>query len=201
VQHHHLKSTVHVSDVPRDGSVPPVWLHLQVHTDRQASDGCGSTSGYPWHQATHGRRLRPAAWSPCGLPAAVRHPCSRPWRPSVVAAAAWMVQLWDPQNKRKEYIGRYASYEDAARAYGCAGQMHPSATGELISEPPASRTVDSGPSLLPPGLLATPLQMQWQQSTPLIGVPQRLPPVKTQLPCYRAGAILGGAYTCVCYPL
>ncbi|KAG1671909.1 hypothetical protein FOA52_003476 [Chlamydomonas sp. UWO 241] len=57
----------------------------------------------------------------------------------------WEARLWDTQAKRKQYIGRYASEEDAARAYDYAAlEMHGpdynkrNFPGELISEPPAS---------------------------------------------------------------
>jgi hypothetical protein len=36
------------------------------------------------------------------------------------AKSAWRVGLWDPQTKRRQHIGRYASEEDAARAYDFA---------------------------------------------------------------------------------
>jgi hypothetical protein len=54
------------------------------------------------------------------------------------------VRLKDPQTKRQRFIGRYASEEDAARAYDCAAvQAHgPDAKrnfpGEAISELPVS---------------------------------------------------------------
>ncbi|KAG1671903.1 hypothetical protein FOA52_003470 [Chlamydomonas sp. UWO 241] len=59
--------------------------------------------------------------------------------------AAWEVQLWDAEAKRKQYIGTYASEEDAARAYDYkAMEMYgPDCTkrnfpGELIGERPVS---------------------------------------------------------------
>jgi hypothetical protein len=37
------------------------------------------------------------------------------------ARSAWHVRnMYDPQTKRRQYIGSYASEEDAARAYDCA---------------------------------------------------------------------------------
>ncbi|KAG1661851.1 hypothetical protein FOA52_011618 [Chlamydomonas sp. UWO 241] len=65
------------------------------------------------------------------------------WHTGVLA---WQVQLWDPQAKRRQHIGTYASEEDAARAYDYATvKMHgPGYTkrnfpDEVISEPPAAR--------------------------------------------------------------
>jgi hypothetical protein len=58
--------------------------------------------------------------------------------------AKWRVELYDPLAKRSRYIGRYASDEDAARAYDCAAvQAHGPDTkrnfpGEDISEPPVA---------------------------------------------------------------
>ncbi|KAG1659091.1 hypothetical protein FOA52_013737 [Chlamydomonas sp. UWO 241] len=56
-----------------------------------------------------------------------------------------MAQLWDPKAKCKQYIGCYASDEDAARAYDYAAvEMHGpecterNLTGEVVSEPPVS---------------------------------------------------------------
>jgi hypothetical protein len=55
------------------------------------------------------------------------------------------VRLTDPQTKREKHIGRYASEEDAARAYDCAAvQAHGPGTkrnfpGEVISELPVSK--------------------------------------------------------------
>jgi hypothetical protein len=62
----------------------------------------------------------------------------------VTARSSFQVGLWDPQTKREQHIGRYASEEDAARAYDCAAvQAHgPSAKrnfpGEDISELPVT---------------------------------------------------------------
>ncbi|KAG1671893.1 hypothetical protein FOA52_003460 [Chlamydomonas sp. UWO 241] len=57
----------------------------------------------------------------------------------------WEARLWDPEAKRKQYIGTYTSEENAARAYDYeAVKMHgPECTernfpGDLISEPPVS---------------------------------------------------------------
>jgi hypothetical protein len=55
------------------------------------------------------------------------------------------VSLYDSQTKGKQYIGAYASEEDAARAYDCAAvkllglDTKRNFPGELISEPPESR--------------------------------------------------------------
>jgi hypothetical protein len=58
--------------------------------------------------------------------------------------SAWLVKLQDPQTKRRRNVGRYASEEDAARAYDCAavqargpgvGRNFP---GEANSELPVS---------------------------------------------------------------
>jgi hypothetical protein len=55
------------------------------------------------------------------------------------------VQLKDPQTKRQQHVGYFASEEDAARAYDCAAmQAHgPGAKrnfpGEAIGEPPVSK--------------------------------------------------------------
>ncbi|KAG1666834.1 hypothetical protein FOA52_009458 [Chlamydomonas sp. UWO 241] len=64
-------------------------------------------------------------------------------------ASAWCAELWDPQTERQQHVGRYASREDAARAYDWAAvKMHgPGYTernfpGELISEPPPVLPVD-----------------------------------------------------------
>jgi hypothetical protein len=60
-------------------------------------------------------------------------------------ASAWTAQLYNPQTKRQNRIGSYASEEDAARAYDCAamklhgpGYAKRNFPGELISEPPGS---------------------------------------------------------------
>ncbi|KAG1678271.1 hypothetical protein FOA52_013892 [Chlamydomonas sp. UWO 241] len=59
--------------------------------------------------------------------------------------SAWMASLWDPQSKRQQHIGTYASEEDAARAYDCAavklhgpGHTKRNFPGELLSGPPVS---------------------------------------------------------------
>jgi hypothetical protein len=59
--------------------------------------------------------------------------------------AVWMARLWDPEAKRQNYVGTYASEVDAARAYDWAAvKMHGpeyierNFPGELISEPPVS---------------------------------------------------------------
>jgi hypothetical protein len=59
--------------------------------------------------------------------------------------AVWRAYLWNPEAKCEQYVGRYASEEDAARAYDYAAvKMHgPEYTkrnfpDELISEPPVS---------------------------------------------------------------
>jgi hypothetical protein len=58
--------------------------------------------------------------------------------------SSWVVNLWDPQTKHQQQIGRYASEEDAARAYDCAAvQAHgPGAKrnfpGEAVSDPPVT---------------------------------------------------------------
>ncbi|KAG1681524.1 hypothetical protein FOA52_014030 [Chlamydomonas sp. UWO 241] len=53
-------------------------------------------------------------------------------------SSSWRVQLWDPQSKRLQHIGSFASEEDAARAHDFAAvQAHRS--GEVISEPPATK--------------------------------------------------------------
>jgi hypothetical protein len=59
-------------------------------------------------------------------------------------SSSWQVNLWNPQTKRCRQIGRFASEEDAARAYDCAAvQAHgPGAKrnfpDEAISELPAT---------------------------------------------------------------
>ncbi|KAG1655283.1 hypothetical protein FOA52_007979 [Chlamydomonas sp. UWO 241] len=59
-------------------------------------------------------------------------------------SSSWMVGLWDPQTKREQYIGTYASEVDAARAYDCAAvklrglDTKRNFPGEVISEPPVS---------------------------------------------------------------
>jgi hypothetical protein len=57
-------------------------------------------------------------------------------------SSSWRVQLTDPQTKRKQSIGSYASEEDAARAYDCAAVHVPGAKrnfpAEAISEPPVA---------------------------------------------------------------
>jgi hypothetical protein len=59
--------------------------------------------------------------------------------------SVWEVSLYDSQNKGKQYIGSYASEEDAARAYDCAAvkllglDTKRNFPDEIISEPPASR--------------------------------------------------------------
>ncbi|KAG1681640.1 hypothetical protein FOA52_014149 [Chlamydomonas sp. UWO 241] len=59
--------------------------------------------------------------------------------------SSWYVRLWDPQTKRDQYIGSYASEKDAARAYDHAAvQAHgPGAKrsfpGETISEAPVTK--------------------------------------------------------------
>ncbi|KAG1660887.1 hypothetical protein FOA52_015929 [Chlamydomonas sp. UWO 241] len=61
------------------------------------------------------------------------------------ANASWVAQLYDAQTKRKQYIGIYASEEDAARAHDFAAvqALGPGAErnfpGEDISEPPISK--------------------------------------------------------------
>jgi hypothetical protein len=61
------------------------------------------------------------------------------------ASSSWIVRLWDPQTKRQRHIGRYASEEDAARAYDCAAVqargpgVERNFPGETISELPVSR--------------------------------------------------------------
>jgi hypothetical protein len=57
--------------------------------------------------------------------------------------AVWRAYLWNPEAKCEQYVGRYVSEEDAARAYDYAAvELHgPEYTkrnfpGELISEPP-----------------------------------------------------------------
>jgi hypothetical protein len=56
------------------------------------------------------------------------------------AVSSWQVRLWDPQTKHEQYIGIFASEEDAARAYDCAAVQArgPDAQrnfpGETISE-------------------------------------------------------------------
>jgi AP2-like factor (euAP2 lineage) len=58
------------------------------------------------------------------------------------ASSSWKAHLYDPQTKRSQHVGYYASEEDAARAYDCAAvQAHgPGAErnfpGEDISELP-----------------------------------------------------------------
>jgi hypothetical protein len=43
----------------------------------------------------------------------------------VKARSSWNAKLWDPTTKRQRHVGRYASEEDAARAYDCAAvQAH-----------------------------------------------------------------------------
>ncbi|KAG1667888.1 hypothetical protein FOA52_013648 [Chlamydomonas sp. UWO 241] len=60
------------------------------------------------------------------------------------AMSAWVVQLTDPQTKRKRGIGFYASEEDAARAYDCAAVqargpgVKRNFPGEVISEMPVA---------------------------------------------------------------
>jgi hypothetical protein len=55
------------------------------------------------------------------------------------ASSSWRVQLgsWDPQTKRRQHVGCYASEEDAARAYDCAAvQAHgPGAKRNFPGEP------------------------------------------------------------------
>jgi hypothetical protein len=58
-------------------------------------------------------------------------------------SSSWKVQLTEPLTKRSRYVGRYASEEDAARAYDFAAvQAHGPGTkrnfpGETVSEPAA----------------------------------------------------------------
>jgi hypothetical protein len=55
--------------------------------------------------------------------------------------SVWKAYLWNPQTKRQQTIGYYASEEDAARAYDCAAgpdSKKINFPGELISEPPVS---------------------------------------------------------------
>ncbi|KAG1669442.1 hypothetical protein FOA52_004075 [Chlamydomonas sp. UWO 241] len=61
------------------------------------------------------------------------------------ASKSWQVELYNPQTKRNEHIGRYASEVDAARAYDCAavkllglGYTKRNFPVEVISEPPAT---------------------------------------------------------------
>jgi hypothetical protein len=60
------------------------------------------------------------------------------------ARSSFLVRMTDPQTKRRQNIGYYASEEDAARAYDCAAvQAHGPGVernfpGEAISEPPAT---------------------------------------------------------------
>jgi hypothetical protein len=60
------------------------------------------------------------------------------------ATSSWAVSLTDPQTKRRQSVGYFASEEDAARAYDCAAvQVNGPASkrnfpGEAISEPPVS---------------------------------------------------------------
>ncbi|KAG1669443.1 hypothetical protein FOA52_004076 [Chlamydomonas sp. UWO 241] len=57
---------------------------------------------------------------------------------------SWQVQLWDPQTKRNEHIGYYASEVDTARASDCAAVKllglgtKRNFPAEVISEPPVS---------------------------------------------------------------
>ncbi|KAG1660256.1 hypothetical protein FOA52_007653 [Chlamydomonas sp. UWO 241] len=60
------------------------------------------------------------------------------------ANSVWNVQMWDPQAKRNQYVGSYASEEDAARAHDCVA-VHVHGPGakrnfpdEIISELPAT---------------------------------------------------------------
>ncbi|KAG1679418.1 hypothetical protein FOA52_007709 [Chlamydomonas sp. UWO 241] len=58
--------------------------------------------------------------------------------------SAWAARLWNPETQRMERCGRYASEEDAARAYDCATvklrgpDVKRNFPDEIISEPPVS---------------------------------------------------------------
>ncbi|KAG1669449.1 hypothetical protein FOA52_004082 [Chlamydomonas sp. UWO 241] len=59
-------------------------------------------------------------------------------------SSSWVVELWNPQTKRQQTIGRYASEVDAARAYDYAAVKllgigtKRNFPAEIISEPPAT---------------------------------------------------------------
>jgi hypothetical protein len=70
-------------------------------------------------------------------------------------SCSWLVNLWEPQTKRTLCIGRYASEEDAARAYDCAA-VQSRGPGAKRNFPPASTDanhVSEGDGAIPPAAL------------------------------------------------
>jgi hypothetical protein len=64
------------------------------------------------------------------------------WASAGTRSSLHGVQLWDPQTKRRQHVGCYASEEDATRAYGCAA-VQASGPGAKRNFPPAS--IDANP--------------------------------------------------------
>jgi hypothetical protein len=76
--------------------------------------------------------------------------------------SSWYVQLNDPQTKRQQHVGYFASEEDAGRAYDCAAvQKHGPGVkrnfpGEAISELPVAACLGEKRKQRSPALRARP---------------------------------------------
>jgi hypothetical protein len=116
------------------------------------------------------------------------------------ANSSWNVNMWDPLTKRKQYIGSYASEEDAARAYDCAAvQAHgPDAKrnfpGEAISELPVSL----GAGRKRQGSSSRYLGVCWDKAKSSWLVQMRDPQTKRQrrIGCYASEDDAARAYDC-----